>query len=388
MYRKIQVDSRAPQTGMEYNTDSQLKLQSVNENEKGLGATGPALDINLALSPGVGSGDSGNLQLFGLMGYGTPDPLSFGALGQYQQQQQQQQEEKSHDGSTSSVFSDSHNHNYSIGHADGNRRSASGNAHSDGSDTNMNDAGQPTSNTSYSSPDGAATVKNGTTGPSEEELYQRRKAQNRAAQRAFRERKEGKIKELSSRLQDAEVSRERLEKQLSELRERNKRLNMENQMLQKQQQFQQQSQTFQPVQDDAYTSPGAREGGGGVGGNDHGLADGLDIQDILSFKFPNTSKYEFIEGTIDWSSHGQENESGYHASKIGESYRHDSNKLLTISAVWDYLVEFANLNEEYTLDIPGIMNELRGKEVCHGFGPAYALQLVNDIVCRHIRNEE
>ena len=359
-------------------------MQSLNDNDKGLAATGPALDINLALSPGVGGGDTDNLQLFGLTGYGAVDPLSLETLGQFQQQHKTQ----SHDGSTSSVFSDSHNHNYSIGRVDGSRRSASGNAHSDVSDT-MNDGGQSTSNTSYSLPDGQGTGKNGNAGPSEEELYQRRKAQNRAAQRAFRERKEGKIKELSNRLQDAEESRERLEKQLSELRERNKRLNMENQMLQKQQQFQQQSQTFQPVKDDAYSSPGAgADVSGGGGGDESGLVDGLDIQDILSFKFPNTSKYEFINGTIDWNSHGHGNESGYHASKIGESYRHDSSKLLTISAVWDYLVEFANLNEEYKLDIPGIMNELRGKEVCHGFGPAYTLQLVNDIVCRHIKNEE
>lgn len=339
---------------MDYNLEGHLKLPSLGDHQTHIPVNGAAPDIGMTLSPEIADGDnigSANLQLFGLGGYATNNVHSLSSPQMQEQNMlfgQLHRQVQGQDGRTPNTYTDSNNSN-----------------------NNNNKHSPAAPNTSGNG------IRSG--GPSEEELYQRRKAQNRAAQRAFRERKEGKIKELSSKLQDAELSREKLEQQLKELKEKNKRLNLENQILQKQQQYRQHSQTFNSkeadLKKDSFTV-------------DKSHVPNLNVHDVISFKFPNTSKCEFIDGTIDWASHGLNNESEFYASKIGESYRHENTKVLTISAVWDYLVEFANLNEEYTLDIPGIMNELRGKEVCHGFGPAYPHQLVNDIILRHLDDRE
>lgn len=202
--------------------------------------------------------------------------------------------------------------------------------------------------------------------PTEEELYQRRKAQNRAAQRAFRERKEGKLKELSGQLANAESAREKLEKQLEELKQKNLMLDLENKILQQQQDGQLIDENEKRI-----------------------YLNAAEAKSILSFKFPSTGKRDFIEGTIDWTARGDADKSRIEAGKLGYSYENeDGEKVLTISAVWDYLVEFSKLNDNVVLNIPEIMMELRGQEKCHGFGPAYPLTAVNEIIVQHIHEND
>ena len=189
----------------------------------------------------------------------------------------------------------------------------------------------------------------------DDETYERRKAQNRAAQRAFRERKEGKLRELTIKLQNAEKEREKLEIQLKKLREKNVKLGMENQML--------------------------LSGGGSISispVNDINDNRNDNRNDNIMFKFP--TKKEFINKSVDLSQHDSSNSN----ILIGQSYEINDEKLLTISAIWDYLVEFKQLNEDVEINISKIMEELRGKEECHGFGPAYKLSLVNEIIIRHV----
>lgn len=52
----------------------------------------------------------------------------------------------------------------------------------------------------------------------EEELQMKRKAQNRAAQRAFRERKESKLKELEAKLLASEEERQKLLDELEQIK--------------------------------------------------------------------------------------------------------------------------------------------------------------------------
>lgn len=217
----------------------------------------------------------------------------------------------------------------------------------------------------------------------EDEVYQRRKAQNRAAQRAFRERKEGKLKELSNKLEKAEIARLNLEKQLNELKQKNMVLDMENQILQKQKE---QQQYFTESSNSINNKNNNKSPYSNIEESYSSNTEISDANKVLSFKFPNTNKCDFIEGTIDWALHGQENMSKQYSNIIGESYEYEEEKVLTISAVWDYLVEFTELNSEISLDIPGIMTELRGKEICHGFGPAYPIALVNGIIQKHVEN--
>lgn len=58
----------------------------------------------------------------------------------------------------------------------------------------------------------------------------------------------------------------------------------------------------------------------------------------------------------------------------------ETERYLTIGAVWDYLIAKAAINcvDHDKVNILLIMMALRGKEVNHGYGPAYAQSLVND----------
>ncbi|GMG56384.1 unnamed protein product [Ambrosiozyma monospora] len=203
----------------------------------------------------------------------------------------------------------------------------------------------------------------------EEELYERRKAQNRAAQRAFRERKEGKLKELSAKLSDSEKKREELLKNIEDLRKQNMLLGMENQILQKS------------------TGPGngdlMSQDSSDCGNNCCPTVNG-------SFSFPST-KEDFVRSVItNPERHGATENTIEKVIKPSLKYEVDKVEVLNISAVWDYLNEWNHKLQQSqdedgdAFDIMGVMEELKGKEKCHGYGPAYPLALVDDIVRRHL----
>lgn len=214
------------------------------------------------------------------------------------------------------------------------------------------------STSSSSSESAGRKGKRATSGNSltEDELHQRRRAQNRAAQRAFRERKEGKLKELSTKLNTAESEKQRLERELLELKQRNMMLDMQNRLLQKN-----------------GSLDGSTDGESGISGVSNEVG-------TRAFTFPDYTREQFIEGSVDLNMHPGFTTTQLMASK---QYTLDQTALLTVSAVWDYLVEFAKLNDDLELDLPAIMDDLRGNEVCHGFGPAYKLQNVKEVLQRH-----
>lgn len=215
---------------------------------------------------------------------------------------------------------------------------------------------------------------------SEEELYLRRKAQNRAAQRAFRERKEGKLKELSGKLEVAEKARLQLEKELDDIKQKNILLGMENQYLQ---------QSKSSIGNTSITSQNSITSSSSPQLNDKLNTTNTQLQQ--QFKFPSATKSDFILGTIGASNLSKhqltETDLANDSFKVGSSYEIKEQRVLTISAVWDYLMEFLTLNEDLDVDVSVIMVNLRGKEVCHGFGPAYPLDLVNQIIMDTINDE-
>ena len=216
--------------------------------------------------------------------------------------------------------------------------------------------------------DGASTKKHARKKLSNQELYQRRKAQNRAAQRAFRERKEGKLRDLSEQLSAVQAEKEKLQRQLEEVKQRNMFLDMENKFLQEKGHFMNKDgvtqATASPTDASGSTSSGSPQSANG------------------SFVFPKYTREKFINGSVDMGKHT------WGKDKFrSKTYEVDNAAVLTVGAVWDYLVEFAKMNEEISIDMPGVMSDLRGKEVCHGFGPAYKLRLVNETLQRHICNK-
>ncbi|CDK29000.1 unnamed protein product [Kuraishia capsulata CBS 1993] len=193
---------------------------------------------------------------------------------------------------------------------------------------------------------------------SEEEIYQRRKAQNRASQRAFRERKEIKLKELSAKLAKSETERQQLMRELEALKQANLILGTENQILQK-------------------TSSKETDVGGPGRSPSPSASSVIDIAttdpvaQTQKFNFPR-DKYQFIGELV-----ADPNDEGQGKS---ETYVAEGQKLLTVGAVWDYINQLIRDNEEVDVDVHRVMMLLKGNEKCHGHGAAYPLALVNEAV--------
>lgn len=175
----------------------------------------------------------------------------------------------------------------------------------------------------------------------EDELQLKRKAQNRAAQRAFRERKETKLKELESKLLQSEDERQKLMDELDLIRKQNILILTENEILRSR-----------------------KDGSGPVANEAAGNED--------KFTFPRT-QLDFIEAMVHGTVHNVQ------PDKINKVYVDSGLKILAMGAVWDYLqIKTEELDLDFdSLDITEVMNRLRGHEKCHGYGPAYPLDLVN-----------
>lgn len=181
---------------------------------------------------------------------------------------------------------------------------------------------------------------------SEEELQVKRKAQNRLAQRAFRERKETRMKELELKLTQSEDDRKRLLDQLDLIRKHNLTMQTENERLK-------------------------------------GLAQeplGQESQpDGFSFAFPR-SQDDFVHTMVGDMS-GEHAIDNSNISRVYELPQQPGEKILAVGAVWDYLVRLAE-ELDWDIDVIEVMNELKGHERCHGYGPAYPLKLVQSVAER------
>lgn len=182
---------------------------------------------------------------------------------------------------------------------------------------------------------------------SEEELYLRRKAQNRALQRLFRERKESKLKDLSTKLSKTELEKERLLKELENLRKQNTVLLTENQVLLKSGSITTSS-----------SSPVA-----------------TDLLDNVEFSFPINKKM-FISDLVSNTEHDLKKAYTYDTL----IYQHEGNKMLSVGAVWDYLHQYSSNHEELEIDIGKVMNYLKGSEKCHGYGPGFSIDVVKALI--------
>lgn len=186
----------------------------------------------------------------------------------------------------------------------------------------------------------------------EEELALKRKAQNRAAQRAFRERKETKLKDLEGKLLRSEEERQKLLEQLEQIKQQNISIQTENQLLRS-------GNDANPHSIDLF----ARNANNNIQNN--------------KFTFPESQR-EFIQSMMGNSGHAINQAT---VNKIYDEPENPGKKVLAIGAVWDYLQIKAEEQEfEYGLDVYEVMKRLKGNERCHGYGPAYPLELVDQII--------
>lgn len=171
----------------------------------------------------------------------------------------------------------------------------------------------------------------------EVDLQAKKKAQNRAAQRAFRERKEAKLRELEQKLQMSERDKESLLKEIKELKKQNLDILTKT------------SRSIEPGS--SYRSSHIKS------------------RANAKFTFPN--EQEFFTNVV----------SDKHSTDpIPQRfiYKDDKGKkVLTVSATWEYL---HNMSHQVEFDVDMVLTRLRGREICHGHGPAYNKELIDAIL--------
>lgn len=198
----------------------------------------------------------------------------------------------------------------------------------------------------------------------------KKKAQNRAAQRAFRERKEAKFKELQRKVRESEIDRDQLLKELEKLRKWNMEINAENRkLLQKE-----------------------RLGNNGVysGNMECSSSQSLPNMEQTTYIFPSTN--ECFEQSINQKNLRDKNPEQIFERKpvysaAGRFLQYEDeypdDVLLTVPETWEYLSQLSE-NEEF--DVHEVMERLVGLEQCHPSGPAYSKQRIDNLVKQSIEN--
>lgn len=172
---------------------------------------------------------------------------------------------------------------------------------------------------------------------------EKKKQRNREAQKAFRDRKDAKLKELELKLRESEIHKQNLYTELENLKKLNTQLIFSNSAVSNGTSMATQSNNLDDV---TSSSP----------------------QHNLKFTFP--SEDEFFENIM----------KGRLDANLREKtlYKNDGDQqLLTVPATWEYLHSLTDFME---LDITYVMERLKGHEMCHGFGAAYKKEVIDAIV--------
>lgn len=178
-----------------------------------------------------------------------------------------------------------------------------------------------------------------------EEQIRRKRALNRAAQKAFRERKEARVKQLEKQLKDSENDREQLLNELEQLRKHNIEMHAENRIL-------------------LQTKNAAVVAAANSGAVTDSLGTINQTQNSERNKFTFPSKRDFVDELINVDEHNISNDT----TPPSLEYSHNGEQVMTVSATWEYL---NRMSETFDFDLSLVMCKLKGRVVCHGKGPSY-----------------
>lgn len=222
----------------------------------------------------------------------------------------------------------------------------------------------PTTNQSFPTPNSSHNGNNDKV--QAEEGPDKKKAQNRAAQRAFRERKQAKLVNLEKQLEASEANKEALQKEVEELRKLNQEIHAENR-------------TLLQRNDKGNTSNDNQIEINGTSNNwdNQYISEQLLEKHIVHQKRDNFYKDLMAQVEETNKKHGQKVQN--------RTYEDDSgNTILTIPATWEYLQK--NFGDE--IDIIQVINMLKGNEVCHGAGGAYPKVLIDKAIQYIMESEQ
>lgn len=190
---------------------------------------------------------------------------------------------------------------------------------------------------------------------------EKRRKINRDAQRAFRKRKDEKLKEMESKWMNSENDRKKLLIEINDLKKQSYEICQENKVL-----FKKATETSRR---DGVNSNSAdlRHENHLVGNESNNL-----------YNFPN--KTEYVQFIYNDSSHSVK--SNIEDIPDLEYKTATGEEALTIPKTWEYLSTKLHEKEQegYTFDTWHIMNLMKGHEVCHGSGAAYMKSYIDSIL--------
>ncbi|SMN18891.1 similar to Saccharomyces cerevisiae YHL009C YAP3 Basic leucine zipper (bZIP) transcription factor [Maudiozyma saulgeensis] len=194
--------------------------------------------------------------------------------------------------------------------------------------------------------------------PVMEESGDKKKAQNRAAQRAFRERKQAKLDSLEHQLKESEANKEALQKEVDTLRKLNQEIHAENR-------------TLLRKHDDNNNNMS-----NSINYNQNNFAGQYTEDQIIEKNIIHRTREDFYKDLMKQVKVATESNSETIQNKTYED--NDGNIIMTIPATWEYLQK--NYGED--IDIIKVLKSLRGKEVCHGAGGAYPKVIIDEAIKR------
>lgn len=185
---------------------------------------------------------------------------------------------------------------------------------------------------------------------------ERKKKINREAQRAFRRRKEEKLKEMEQKWMNSEKDKQELLQQIEELKKATYEMSMENKELQKK----------NHVSGSEYN-------------NNTSTASSISHNSPI-YNFPN--KTEYVQYIYSGSAHDAD------VTQLKDiRYQTDQGEAMTVSKTWEYLFKQLQEKEQqgYTFDTWQIMSLMKGHEVCHGSGAAYMKSFVDSVINTNVQ---
>jgi AP-1-like factor len=171
----------------------------------------------------------------------------------------------------------------------------------------------------------------------------KRKAQNRAAQRAFRERKEKHVKDLEAKLADLEAAQQQASLENERLKRDLQKMATENEILKA---------------TSNRDSANAHHNGGHLGSHSHSPEPMTMTTGPMRY-----SPTDFASSVLA----GHDNKSFSHRV----AYAKDGQRLLAAGASWDFIINH-ELFKRGLVDIGNVSEHLRTRAVCDGQGPVFS----------------
>ncbi|KAI3406064.2 FCR3 [Candida oxycetoniae] len=190
-----------------------------------------------------------------------------------------------------------------------------------------------------------------------------RREQNRAAQRAFRERKETKLRELEKKLSESEQIRKRLENELDERRRTDVKFSFPNGMG-----MENTMRKGKPIGTDMWSNTSIAWDGQGQG--EHEMSSAMLEHEMSSAMLEHEMSSTMLEHEL--SSAGLEQEMPSAEWEQGGNDQ-SGQRVFSVFSSWEYI-------SRQDCDAVEVMNRLKGKEKCHEYGPAYSKESIDEVI--------